>query len=270
MKIVSILLGVLILLILLIWLGLQIRPKPFPPFHQQTSTSERVPLPDDLPAPVEQFYRDLYGDNLPIIESAVISGRGTMRINGITMPVRFRFTHDAGKGYRHYIEATIFGLPLLKVNEYYLDGSGRMELPFGVSEGPNVDQGANLGLWAEAAGWTPSVLLTDPRVRWASIDETTAILVVPFGQQEQHFILRFDPETDRLRMLESMRYKGEESENKILWLNEARQWNTLDDTPILTEGALTWFDEGTPWFVFKVEEIIYNADVEAYIRAKGP
>ena len=43
---------------------------------------------------------------------------------GIAFPARFRFIHEAGRGYRHYIEATVFGLPLMKVNERYLGPPG--------------------------------------------------------------------------------------------------------------------------------------------------
>jgi hypothetical protein len=39
---------------------------------------------------------------------------------------------------------------------------------------------------------------------------------------------------------------------------------------VFTVGAVTWFDDGTPWAVFNVEEVVYNADVQAYIQAKGP
>ena len=35
-------------------------------------------------------------------------------------------------------------------------------------------------------------------------------------------------------------------------------------------ATITWLDEGTPWAVFNVEEIVYNVDVQEYIRAKGP
>ena len=41
---------------------------------------------------------------------------------GTSFHTRLRFTHTAGQDYRHYIEATIFGYPLIKVNESYLDG----------------------------------------------------------------------------------------------------------------------------------------------------
>ena len=122
MQILLILFVVLIIVVTLGWLGLRIKPTTLPPFPQQSGQLGTVPLPQDLPAPVERFYRQLYGESLPVIESFVVTGRAKMRIMGLTFPARFRFTHIAGHDYRHYIETTIFGLPLMKVNEHYLDG----------------------------------------------------------------------------------------------------------------------------------------------------
>ena len=104
MKVLIIVICVLIALAILIWAGLKVQPKPLPPFTGKTPNMDMLQFPDNLPAPVERFYSQVYDERIPIIRSAVISGRATMRINGITLPGRFRFTHDAGKGYRHYIE----------------------------------------------------------------------------------------------------------------------------------------------------------------------
>ena len=274
MQIIVILFGVIVGLTLLAWLGLQIKPVPFAAFPQQSLTLETVPLRTDLPPPVNRFYHRIYGESVPMITSAIISGRGTLRLpsgKGITFPGRFRFTHKAGQGYHHYIEATLFGQPLMKVNEHYLMGNSRFELPFGVTENqPKVNQSANLALWAESAFWLPSILVTDPQVRWEPEDEMTATLIVPFGEMEENFIVHFDPKTGLLRSMESMRYHEATSTTKTLWRNEALAWETVGGFEIATRSALTWQDEGTPWAIFTVEELVYNVDIDEYIHKRGP
>ena len=99
MRFVLIVIAVLLALIALVVIGLQIKPAPFTAFAQTSAKLETVPLPSGLPAPVERFYRKIYGDNSPIITSAVITGRATLRIAGIQFPARFRFIHAAGHDY---------------------------------------------------------------------------------------------------------------------------------------------------------------------------
>jgi len=268
MKILLMIVSIVLAIILVGWLGLKIKPASFPTYPSETQDVRTIPLSDGLPAPVERFYLAVYGDQIPVIESAVISGRGHLRVNGITFPARFRFTHRIGSDYRHYIETTVFAQPLMKVNEHYLDGKSRLELPFGVSEGPKVDQGANLALWAEAV-WMPSVWVTDSKVRWEARDENSAVLIVPFGEAEERIIVFFDSQTGLLRTMQSMRYKESDSPDKLLWTNDVLKWDNLDGYLIPVDTSVTWSDEGTPWAVFTVEEIIYNSNVDEYIRMTG-
>jgi hypothetical protein len=278
-KILIVTAGILLTLGLLVWLGLQIQPQSFPAYLANvppnpafTSPLEKTTsLPAGLPAPVERFYSTTYGEEVPVIETAVIQGRGIMKpFMNISIPARFVFVHTAGKDYRHYFEATWFGIPLLKVNEGYIDGKSFFEGPMGrYYDEQNANQGANLALWAEAI-WFPSLWLTHGRTRWEPVDEYTALLYVPFGERQESFIVRFNPQTNMIDTMEAMRYRDMgQGQPKILWIvrNETRQ--PAAGTSIRPASSVMWLDQGTPWAYFNLEELVFNIDVSTYLHQKG-
>lgn len=226
----------------------------------QTITGLPLPLDSEpQPAGWDGWLRSL-------LAALTLAGLGGLWASWRPQPLQ----HVASATNDQPLVALSIGLLILKVNEHFLDGQGRLELPFGVVENElKVDQGANLALWAESV-WLPSLFVTDPRVRWQAVDGNTAVLYVPFGAEEEQFIVRFDPDTGLITRFESMRYKGETAVGKTLWINEAIQWGELDGRIVLLEAALTWYDDGSPWASFEVEELVYNADITDYIRATGP
>ncbi len=252
-------------LLFVLWLGLRVQPRPFSlPALQQRET-RTVPLPAGLPAPVERFYRTVYGEQVPVIETVALAGRGHMRPFGIWLPARFVMVHNAGRDYRHYFEATFFGLPFLRVNEGYLDGKSFFESPMGsYHDDPNTNQGANLALWAEGA-WFPALWVTDPRARWQAVDANTAVLFVPFEAGEESFVVRFNPQTGLVDQMEAMRFKRPQDTAKVLWITN--EVPARGGKPAVSYA--TWLDAGKPWASFVVEEIRFNADVSDYIRARG-
>jgi len=271
MKIMIIILCVVAVAFFLGWLGLQIKPRSFSPFPEKTPALKMIPLPAGLPAPVERFYKTVYGDEIPVIETAVIKGRAVISPFGFKLPARFLFVHTAGKDYRHYIEATWFGIPFIKVNEGYLDAQSFFESPMGdIYNDPSTNQGANLAVWAEA-GWFPSIWITDLRVRWEPVDEKTALLYVPFEGEEENFVMRFNSETGLLDSMEAMRFRDSGSQaKKILWITRNVPSKKIEGTQLDTVGNATWLDQGIPWATFTLEDVDYNVDVSEYIRQKGP
>lgn len=269
-KPILIIIGILGALLVLGWLGLQIKSKPFPPYPQQPPELDIVSLPEGLPVPVERFYKTVYGDEIPFFKTAVFKGRARISPIGVKLPARFVFVHNVGQDYRHYIEATWFGLPLLKVNEGYVDGKSFWEGPGpAIYDDASTNQAANLAVWAEAM-WFPSIWLTDERVRWEPVDDVTAILYVPFEDQIENFIVRFNPDTGLIDSLEAMRYRNSgDDAKKILWITRNEEGPTIDDTKLSAIGSATWLDQGKPWAVFTLEEIKYNVDITEYIRQKG-
>jgi hypothetical protein len=271
MTVVAWIVGVLAVLVFVGWLGFQVQPAPFPDYPEASASAiATMPLPAGLPAPVDRFYRKVYGETIPVITSAVLTGRARIRPNmPFEMPARYRFTHVAGMDYRHYIEACWFGMPILKVDERYVDGRSLAEIPLvGNDSGPKVEWSANQGMWAES--WSfPALFVTDSRVKWLPLDDDTAILDLPFKETRQQFVVRFDPSTGLPTWTETMRYHGSTSPEKTLWMTNAVAWEELDGALTNTVGTATWMDDGKPWATFTLEDARFNVDVSAYVRAKG-
>lgn len=255
------------------WLGLRRTPSPFPPYPlRPPAPPARAEWRADLPAPVRRAFDFMLPDGPRVITSAVISGRATLRINGIPLQSRFRFIHEAGRNYRHYFEVTWFDRTVLRVNESFVDGYARMDLgPIGKFEGtPQLFQAATLGLWAESI-WLPSVLVTDPRLRWEAVDETHARLHVPLGDGEDSLLVTFDPETGRIASFDALRYRdAAEGAVKLGWHCLVGQYGSFDGARVPATASIQWSDMKAPWAEWMVEEVVINADVHEAVRTTGP
>ncbi len=94
MKTTLIIISVLAVLVFLGWLGLQIKPKSFSAYPEKTPELKTIPLPAGLPAPVERFYKTVYGDEIPVIDTVVIKGRAEISPFGVKLPARFLFVQQ--------------------------------------------------------------------------------------------------------------------------------------------------------------------------------
>jgi len=263
----SVFLG-LALLVGLGWVGLQVPPKGFPPHSEKTPALGTVELQSGLPGPVRRYFEAALGEEIPRIESAVLWGRGRLRIKGLWFPVRFKAYYLPGRSFSRLMEITWFGLPILRGVDSYIDGRGGLKIT-GLVEleetGEKIDQAQNLVLWGEAI-WTPSLYFTDPHVRWEAVDEKTARLVVPFGEGHEVFQVKFDPRTGLIQEMSALRYRGQE-EAKTPWRVECLDWKPFHGVMVPTRVVGTWADEKSPYVIMVVEGLEYNVDVSGVLPA---
>jgi hypothetical protein len=98
-------------------------------------------------------------------------------------------------------------------------------------------------------------------VRWEAVDENTALLFVPFEDKIETFVVRFNPQTGLVDLMEVMRFKKPTDGEKTLWITSSSEDGSV--------SYATWLDDGKPWAELSLEQIIFNADVSEYIRARG-
>jgi hypothetical protein len=253
------------------WLGLRIKPAPFPPHTERTPELGTTELPSDLPEPIRRHFRASLGERVPRIESAVVWGRANFMVGGLWTRMRFKGYYVPGREFRRDMEITWFGIPILRGSDAYLGGEGSLEITGLVntsSRRENFDQGQNLAMWAEAPFTTPSVLVLDPRVRWEPIDAHTARLIVPFGEREEVLHAEFDPQTGLMRSMSGMRYRNHEW-TKTPWRGEFSEWRMLHGIKVPHRNVAIWEDQGEPYGIFEIEGAEYNVDVSEKIPADG-
>lgn len=240
------------------WAGLQVAPANLPPPADEPQDLGMLDVPDDLPAPVRRYFQVATGGQLPRIESLVGYGRGRANF-GIWLPLRYRLAHRPGYAFERYMEVTWFGLPVLKAIDRYVDGKG-MTGPMGnEATGPAVDQGANMILWAEAP-LMPSLWITDPRISWEAVDDTTARLIFPFGAQEDELTVHFDPESGLVRRISALRYRDAQT-GKVPWHVDFLSWKTANGVRLPERIAVIWDDQGEPWSYWDFEDVYWNVDI---------
>ena len=221
-----------------------------------------VRLPANLPAPVLRYLHVALGEHAPHIKSAVFWGRAQANF-GIWAPMRFQLYHRVGYDFRRELQITWFGFPLLQALDQYVNGQGMTGLVGKADTGARVDQGSNMILFAEAPLY-PSIFVTDPRIRWVAIDDTSAQLFFPFGEEEDAMTVYFDPQTDLITKMTALRYFGANGE-KEPWRVDFLTWQQVDGMTIPARSAITWEKQGQPWSYWDITGVAWNVDLSAVL-----
>jgi hypothetical protein len=99
--------------------------------------------------------------------------------------------------------------------------------------------------------------------------DTTARLYVPYREKEQVFTVYFDPQNGAMTRMETQRYRDAKV-GTLGWWGDIVQGESQAGGPATTTFMVTWEDEETPWLKAKIEELVFNTDIKAYIWQSGP
>lgn len=256
-------------LVLVGWLGLQVRPARVPALTSSRSSApvRVVPIPTGLPAPVERWYRADYPQGLPVYDSLAMGGTGVMRIGPLSLPFRHRVEVRPGEGFYRTMDITWFGFRVLRGLDTFVDGKGVMKTPVGPASGPKIDQGANVVSWLEVLA-SPGTLAEYPGVRWEPIDDDSARLVVPFGEREDSIVIAFDPSTHAPVTAATDRFRANESEAKTHWvahLDERTEFAGGFKTATVVDAQ--WDGDERPWATFEYDVAQPNGPVPGFDKA---
>jgi hypothetical protein len=269
-RILMVLVSCIVVLLASGWLGLQVKATSFPAVRFD-AVPRMIPIPIDLPAPVQRFARAVYGDSLPEVQSAVVLGRAQLAPMGFPMPTRFRFYyHAVTSSHYHDIQVTWFNLTFMRIHERNQEGHVSLDLSIlgQVDDAPRTNRAGIQGYWGEVLAWVPSIALTDPRVRWEAVDDTTAHLYLPGLDDVEAFTVRFDGDTALITEVETMRYQSEENAERWRWFNRILEWGTVNGLRVPIRSQTQWNDN-TPWATWEVEQVVQNVDVSARMAQFG-
>jgi hypothetical protein len=231
-----------------------------------TLTAARVPIQpntynsaelDDLPQPVQRYFRTVLKDGVPLVAVVNIEHIGTFNMGAaddnwkpftsrqriITqlpgclwdariplIPGGVAYIHDAFVAGRGVLEAKLFGLLTV------------MEMP----SSPQLDQGELMRYLAEAV-WYPTSLLPSQGVVWDPVDDTHARATLTSGSTTVTLTFQFD----------------EQGLIKIVW-SEGR-YRDVDGEPVLTP----W--QGYHWdYQWHENMLVPHQGEVAWMLAEGP
>lgn len=226
---------------------------------------------DDLPVPVQNYFRHVIPDNNSYIQSAQFSQSGTFNLGGHAPNWKtLQATQDVRATSPAFIwNATVQMAPLIpvRVMDAYIDGTGMLEAKllstFTVMKaeaGPELDSGELMRYLAEAV-WYPTALLPSDHIQWTAIDDYSALVTLTDGDQSVSMTYYFNERYEVERVYTDQRYrKVDDSYVKTPWTGYFSDYRDINGIRIPFKAKVEWnTTEGDlPYFRCRITEVEYH------------
>ena len=239
-------------------LGFAVRPRPFAPMTGEDRGV--VELRQDLP-PLLRQHLDADGDgHVPRMDTVGLWADTRMRVGRTPwLPLRYRSLLGVGAAFVTDIELTWWGRPVLTGVDAYVDDRGMTRIGRSANVGDEIDQGANLALWANST-LVPSAFAVGGRIAAVQEDFETTRLTFPLGSRTDVAWLRFSG--GHPRRLSALRYKRT-GRPKLWWHADYFGWRRVHGICLPQRLEVTWEDEGRPWLRMDLVDFAANIDIDA-------
>jgi hypothetical protein len=157
---------------------------------------------ENLPAPVQRYFRAVLTDGQPIIASVAIEMTGTINMSATAEQWK-PFTSSQRvvtrkPGFLWNAQVSLFPSVPAQVEDSYIAGQGRLNAKvfglFPVADlhgGGEIARGEFMRYFAEAA-WYPTALLPSQGVRWEAVDGASARATIVDGPISLTLLIRFN------------------------------------------------------------------------------
>ena len=242
--------------------GFMVRPGVEQPGFESRDAG-KVRLDDDLP-PLLRSHLDLDGDGwVPRMDTHAMWSRPYMRRGPLPpLPMRMRSVSRVGESFVNDIEMAWYGHPVLRIVDAFVGGHGITKIGAHAVVGEEIDQGANLFLWAEAF-FVPSAFREGSTIDAEQVGADEIRLTVPLGSGHDEASVRFvDGHPSRFSAL---RYK-KIGDPKIWWHVDYSRWFQENGIAVPQRIDVGWEDERRPWLSTDLDGFAANVEAEPRLR----
>ena len=226
---------------------------------------------DNLPAPVQRYFRAVLKDGQPLITAATFELAGTINMSATGEQWKpFTSTQRAvihRPGFLWNGRVTMLPGLVARVHDSYSAGVGTLHAAmlglFTVAEvqgGGEIARGELMRYFAEMA-WYPTALLPSEGVRWEAVDERSANATLMDGAITLTLLFRFDAAGLITSVHADARGAGVGKDMVMLpWDCSISDYQMRDGMMVPTRGEAAWLrPEGRkPYFIGNLTSLVYE------------
>jgi len=221
----------------------------------------------ELPASVKKYlsYSGVVGKSWIETVRLIQQGKIRQRVGQPWMKFKAEETYTTSPpGFQWKAKFQIAGIPLLKVEDKFEMGKGRMLGRFAGlktifdEQGEKIDQ-ASMMRYLNEMMWFPTAFLSR-NMSWKELDDKTAQVTFSDGDKEVEAQLHFDHE-GRMKNFTAMRFRENDGEYTLdQWSTPITSYGEYEGLNLPNKGLAVWHlsDGDFPYIEIEIKEIKYN------------